>query len=148
MKLFSRPRERCFCAFCRSPRWVYRKRHISLTNVLGASLLATMLSVGIWGQPDPRALMFLCLIAGFSELFIYLRWRVALVCRLCGFDPIVYKSSPERAAQRVREFFHERKEDPTFHLSRSPLLDVQKRLAKRASKQNQAGSASLPVVKP
>ena len=128
MSLFSRPRGVRFCAFCKSPRKVYLQKHVELTNVLTSSLLAIVASFALWGQADPRAMMLLALLLGLSEISVYLRWRTAIVCKMCGFDPVVYKKSPARASSMVREFFDMQMTNPHFHLSKSPLLDLQRRL--------------------
>lgn len=136
MKLISRLRGRCFCAFCKAERKIYLKKHVDLTNVGGAVLLAMTAGQVIWGAPDPRALVLFCIAIVSGEVFVYLRWRASLVCNLCGFDPIIYKRSPEKAAQAVRAFFDERSENPNFWLSRSPLLERQKQ--KRAQERKEA----------
>lgn len=47
---------------------------------------------------------------------------------MCGFDPVIYKRSPERAAQLVKTFFQEAANKPEFWLSKSPLLQIHRRL--------------------
>ncbi len=128
MRLFSRLKDPCFCAFCRSPRKVIGKKHIGPTNVLGAIMLSTGISFVLWSEPDPRALMILTLFLMICEFFVYWRWRANLVCRFCGFDPIVYKRSPAEAAQMVRQFFDTRVGTPEFQMSRSPLVDLYRRM--------------------
>ena len=127
MKLISRLRGRCFCAFCKAERKVYLKKHVDLTNVVGAVLLSTLVGQAYWGSPDPRALVLFCVTILLSEVFVYLRWRQSVVCSLCGFDPVVYKRSPERAAKLVRSFYEERQGNPDFYLTRSPLLERKRR---------------------
>jgi hypothetical protein len=90
-----------------------------------------------WGAPDPRGIMLFAMFIGIAEVFVYSRWRSSLVCKLCGFDPIVYKRNPEEAARLVRKFFEEQQQDPRFHLSRSPLLEIQKRITEKERKANQ-----------
>jgi hypothetical protein len=126
MGIFSRLHESCFCAFCKAERRVYSKKHIGLTNVLAAMLLSSGITFVFWGELDPRGLMLFCLTMVGSEVFIFFRWRSSLVCRLCGFDPVIYKRSPERAAARVREFYEKASQNPNFQLSRSPLVERQK----------------------
>lgn len=161
MKLFSRLFEHRYCAFCKSPRRVYAKKHIDLTNVLASSALSGVVSVAFYGQLDPRALLFFCLVTALGESFIYFRWRLSLVCRLCGFDPVVYKRSPAAAAARVRAFFEEQIANPKFQLSKSPLLELhrqqrirerknlERRLAlERKKSQVLASEPRSPVVAP
>lgn len=134
MKLISRLRGRCFCAFCKAERKVYVKKHVDLTNVVGAILLSTIVGQAYWGAPDPRALVLFCMTILLSEVFVYLRWRQSVICSLCGFDPVVYKRSPERAAKLVRDFYRERQENPDFYLTRSPLLERKRRELARERK--------------
>lgn len=126
MRLISRLRGRCFCAFCKSERKIYLKKHIDLTNVGGALLMSLAVSQAYWGTPDPRALVLFCVTLVILEVFVYMRWRSAIICNLCGFDPMTYKRSPEKAAEKVRAFYNEREEDPQFQLTRSPLVARQK----------------------
>lgn len=128
MQLFSRLRDQRYCAFCKSARRVYLKKHISLTNVAGAILLSVGMSYAIYGRPDPSLLGIFCFLTVAGEMFVYSRWRASLVCKLCGFDPVVYKRSPEEASKQVRAFFEEQIEKPGFILSKSPLLELRRRL--------------------
>ena len=125
--MFSRRRTNSFCAFCKSPRRVYRKKHVGLTNVLAALILAAGLTEVLWGDADPRGLVLFSIFTFAAETFVYLRWRAALTCTLCGFDPLLYKTSPARASLRVREFYDRAESDPQFWLSKSPLVDLHRR---------------------
>ena len=131
---FSKTREACYCAFCKSPRRIYLKRHVGLTNVLMASTFALTTSFALFGSADPRGLMIFGAFLIGSDIFIYLRWRLTIVCRMCGFDPVVYKQSPEKAKQRVKEFFTEQVENPEFWLTKSPLLHIQKKIRENEKK--------------
>lgn len=103
---------------------VYVKKHIDLTNVLVMALLSFGVTSVIWGTFDPRAIAMCPVLLIGMEIFIFLRWRISIVCRLCGFDPILYKKSPAMAAKKVNEFYKESIQNPRFFLSRSPLLEV------------------------
>jgi hypothetical protein len=122
MGLISRLKGRCFCAFCKAERKVYLKKHVDLTNVLAASFLAMAITFSQWGQPDPRGAVIFAVFIAIAEVFVYSRWRASMVCKLCGFDPLVYKRSPEQAASKVRQFYDEKQQDPRFQMSRSPLV--------------------------
>lgn len=128
MRLISRLRDQRYCAFCKSPRKLYVKKHVDLTNVVGVLLVSAAITYAMWGGPDPRGVLVFVTFILTGEIFIYLRWRAAIVCRLCGFDPVVYKKSPEKAAQLVNQFFREQAENPSFWLSKSPLLQLHRRL--------------------
>lgn len=55
-----------------------------------------------------------------AEAFIKIRWRIHMVCRNCGFDPVIYVKDPNKAAHLVKEFLDRRAQDPAF-LLRDPL---------------------------
>lgn len=150
MKLISRRREKRFCAFCKSPRRVYLKKHVDLTNVLGGGLFAGLVTMAFWSELDPRGLVIFALLMATSELLIHLRWRTTIVCRKCGFDPMLYKRSPERAALKVREFFNAQMENPSFQLSSSPLLELYKKqkAIERKKAKLRASGRSVPMVDP
>lgn len=128
MRLISRLRDHRYCAFCRASRRVYVKKHIDMTNVVASIAFALVLTYSFWGEVDPRGLVFFGLFVVAAEIFVYMRWRLGIVCRLCGFDPVLYKHSPEKASARVRAFFAENADAPEFWLTKSPLLEVQRRL--------------------
>jgi len=114
---------------------MYAKKHVDLTNVVATSFLATAVTYAYFGQPDPRGLVLFCLFIIASEIFVYSRWRNSTVCKLCGFDPLIYKRSPAAAAAKVREFFVKNSSDPRFHLTRSPLNEIQRLKRKGERKQ-------------
>lgn len=154
MKLISRLRGHRFCAFCKTQRRIYVKKHVDLTNVLLSIIFAAVTAFIFWGQPDGQVLILFCLFISSAEVFVYLRWRMAIVCSLCGFDPLIYKRSPEKAAKRVNSFFKEHAESPQFWLTRSPLLETQKRIrahekkaARRESMAQKAKSSALDRAK-
>ncbi len=151
MALFSRLHDRRYCAFCKVLRRVYVKKHVDVTNVVGAILFSTSLAYTVWGEPDPRGLVIFCLFIVGSEFFVYARWRTAIKCKMCGFDPILYKKSQALASLRVREFFNEQVENPEFWLTKSPLLRVQKGIRQNEKKaiemQIMARRSSLPQSK-
>lgn len=128
MRLISRLRDERFCAFCKSSRQIYVKKHVDLTNVVGILLVTGATTHVLYGGPDPRGLVLFMSLIVIGEMFIYLRWRAAVICRMCGFDPVLYKKSPERASRAVNEFFKAQAENPQFWMSKSPLLDLHRRM--------------------
>jgi len=118
----------CYCAFCRSPRRVYRKKHLGWTNVALSLILAAFLSVTIWQRLEPKALILF--ISGMicAEIFLQLRWRLTLPCRHCGFDPLLYLRSPKAASRKVRDHYEWRRQQPDFYLTAKSLIETQKRM--------------------
>lgn len=82
------------------------------------------LGIGLWGFEDTRSVVIFFSSLGVCEAFVYLRWRFSVVCSACGFDPVLYQRSPEKARLRVARFYERHINDPRFMLSRSPILDV------------------------
>jgi hypothetical protein len=123
---------RCYCAFCRSERVVYRKRHVSLVDVALALAGAFLTSFIIWQDFDPRLVMFFVTYVGFAEIFIVFRWRLSISCPHCGFDPVVYCKNPEQAATRVKAHYARRREEPSFVLSPPPSLPVLRKSSDKA----------------
>jgi hypothetical protein len=115
---------RCFCAFCRSERTVYRKRHISANDVFLSMVVSLLLSFIFWQDFDPRLVVFFALSLVVSELFVVFRWRMSIACSKCGFDPVLYKKNPELAALRVKAHYGERLEDPLSVFAPPPKLPV------------------------
>ena len=152
MRLISRLRDHRYCAFCKTSRRVYLKKHVDLTNVVAAILLSAVVTLAYFGQVDPRGLVLFCVIAVVSELMVYLRWRMAVVCTMCGFDPVIYKRSPAQAALRVREFFEQQIDNPRFQLSKSPLLELHRQQRMRERKlmelRSSVVASKAPVIDP
>lgn len=95
-------------------------------------LTSVLLMIILWQSMDPRGLVIFVLGLSVSEIFIVLRWRLTLPCPYCAFDPILYKKSPQLAAQKVRAFYEDSKETPAFYLkTNNPLLAIQKRQKKK-----------------
>lgn len=119
----------CYCAFCKSPRRIYRKRNINLVNVVASAMTATVIMFAIWQTFDPRAIIAFVVCLAISEVFIKIRWRLSVVCRACGFDPVLYTKDPQAAAGKVRDQLDVRKQDPKYLLAKPlnlPTITPQK----------------------
>lgn len=119
MKLF-KTREDCFCAFCKRPRKVYTKRGISAFNFIASLICSSVLGWVISQSWDPTSLLFFVVFLAVGEIFVQFRWRINIVCRHCGFDPVLYMKAPLQAASKVKLHLEKRKSDPIAVLS-SPL---------------------------
>jgi hypothetical protein len=116
--------KRCYCAFCRTKRTVYLHRHVSAPDVLLALAASILLSFVFWQELDPRLLVLFAIGLGIAEVFIVIRWRVSIACPHCGFDPVLYKKSPQLAVSRVKSYMALRREDPMSAFSPPPKLPV------------------------
>ncbi len=91
-----------YCAFCRSPHWHYRHRNLGVLHI-GISLISSVLiSLYAFGELDTRLTLFFVVGLFISEIFTQVRWRLALACRQCGFDPVIYKKNPADAVKIVK----------------------------------------------
>ncbi len=119
-------RVQIFCAFCRSPRRVYRSRRIGLAHVVASALAAGLIMAALWQEFDARVMIVFVICLAIAEVFLQIRWRMSLTCHQCGFDPVVYKKNPEAAAEKVKIHLQRRKEDPRYLLSPSLNLPLRK----------------------
>ncbi len=117
----------CYCAFCKSSRRVYTKRHVRAMDVLYASALGILMSLFFWQEIDFKLIPFSVSVLGLMEVSIQIRWRMSLPCKKCGFDPLTYIKSPSKAAEQVRMRFEKRLEDPKVFDKRLPMMSSHKR---------------------
>ncbi len=117
----------CYCAFCRTPHRFYQKKGIGFPQVLGSLILTVSFMWGMWGDWNATAIPLLLMSLFLGELSLHFRWRLALICRQCGFDPLIYRKSPEKAAQKVKLFLERRKTDPKFLLAPPIRLPKQRK---------------------
>jgi hypothetical protein len=108
----------CFCAFCRSPRRIYKKRNIGILNITYAALAAVLVMYCFWRAFDPRVLMIFAVFLAMTETFIQLRWRLLVACRQCGFDPVLYIKHPEQAAEKVTAHLKNRRQSATYLMAK------------------------------
>lgn len=115
---FHKNRQNCYCAFCKTPRRIYRKKNISFMNVIASALASVVVMFALWQEYDPRVMVVWVICLAISEIFIKIRWRLSVVCRQCGFDPVLYTKQPELAAQKVKEQLELRRQDPKYLLAK------------------------------
>lgn len=133
----------CYCAFCRSPKKIYAQKRIGGFEVLACGLIAGALSVLVWGSPDPRGVVIWVMALLFSEAFLQSRWRMSVICTACGFDPVLYKKSPEQASANVKAKLELRRTDPRYLLSKPLQVPTIKASRKTQIEQNPAGKGAL-----
>lgn len=99
--------------------------------------------LALWRGPDPRAFVVFAICLAIAELFVQVRWRLAVVCRVCDFDPVLYIRDPMTAASRVRQRLDRRREDPNALLSRPlnlPKINPERARELAEVKNKKAGS--------
>lgn len=128
MMNFFKSRLQVLCAFCRSPRRIHRKRHISAVDFAGAALGASALTYAVYGGFDGMGILLFGVFAVAAEIFVQMRWRVSIPCPHCGFDPVLYARKPADAAEKVKIRLAARKNDPRALLGR-PLQIPMRRIS-------------------
>lgn len=123
-------KQKTFCLFCQSPKLTYTKNHANFINWVLSGFMAIILSFIVFQDLDFRALVFVSLFIGLSEIFIHMRWRLSIICMECGFDPIIYKNSPARAALKVKSTLANREKNPQNYFKPALKIPVQINSAK------------------
>lgn len=115
-------REKCFCAFCKTPRHVYVSKYLGIFAIIGLAGLSFVLTVMVWETLDVRGLFIFAPILLMGELFSQAKWRQSMVCKNCGFDVITYKKDPEKCGEKIKEHLARRGERPEFLLKPLPQI--------------------------
>lgn len=88
--------------------------------ILGLVFLGVLVTYATFHSLDVRGLLFIGLFLLIGEMFSQLRWRSSMICRNCGFDPVLYVKDPNQAGLKVKAFLEFRK-DSVEHLLRPPV---------------------------
>ena len=113
-------RKSCYCAFCKVERKVYANKHLGLIDMIGLIGMGVVITFAVFKSFDPRGLFFVGLLLVTGEAFSQIKWRTAMVCRNCGFDPVIYVRSPDQAGLKIKAFLEKRADNPDF-LLRPPI---------------------------
>lgn len=132
-------RKSCYCAFCKVERKVYACKHLGLLDILGLVLLGIICTFVVFKSLDVRGLGFIGVLLLIGEGFAQAKWRTSMVCRNCGFDPVIYVKSPEQAGLKIKAFLEARAESPA-HLLRPPVV-----LPKKTEKAPKGKNLSLKM---
>lgn len=135
-------KQTCFCSYCRNERTYNANKHIQIWDILFLLIPSVLLSVIFWQKLDPRAILFWVIMAGIVEIWCMVQWRIHIVCRYCGFDPVLYVQSPEKAAEKVKNFMEDRKNTAAFLLSTKQYGSIPRRKIVKPSFQNKNTSAN------
>jgi hypothetical protein len=115
-----------FCAFCSLSYRSYNQRHAGWKEFLLSSVFSMVLMWAIWKDVHIYGFILWGALLAMSEIVLRVRWRSAIRCPHCAFDPVLYKTSPEAAAKVVKEFLEHRKKDPSYLLRPQPILPVRR----------------------
>ncbi len=101
---------------------MYLKKEVSIFDVMILLAVTALLAFAIWEGPDLRSLVIFSGLAFVLQVFLRIRYRESVKCPHCGFDPILYKKSPQKAADGVNQFIALRKDNPQFMLRPKPHI--------------------------
>ncbi len=80
--------------------------------------------LAFWQSFDGRVFLLFALNLTVAEAFVQIRWRLSLSCHHCGFDPVLYVQSPEKAAQKVKDYRLKLQQRADYCLRSDPLKKV------------------------
>jgi len=127
------------CAFCGSKVNVYRKKTSSLLNIFLSGLTALFCHLIFWDQFDARVFLFWVVFLMLGEIFVQIRWRLSIVCRTCGFDPVIYLKNSREAVEKVKIQLERRRTLPQYALapplrlpkiSKARLTEIESKIVK------------------
>lgn len=104
------------------------KSHVSVFDVVLCTFAGLLVMSPFVDAIDPRGVAIGAMFIGVAEIFVGLRHRISLKCARCGFDPVIYRKSQEKAAQLVREHIAKRDLNPANLLS-DPVVAAGRRSA-------------------
>jgi hypothetical protein len=133
--LFKKSEINCYCAFCRTPRKIFRKKTLTTVNFIQALLISSFLTWLFWRKLEVKGLFIFIATLAVLEMSILWRSRLAVECPECGFDAYLYGRSKQAACEKVKAHLLNRQNDPDVWLARrAPLnLPTQKKPLKRGS---------------
>lgn len=120
MRVLFSTREKCYCAFCRSPKRIYSHRRLGVKHSLICIFASLLVMMALFQSFHAFVFFVIPISLIVCDVFLQMRWRMAVVCKRCGFDPVLYVKDAPQAAERVRTFLEKRRQDPTMILA-SPL---------------------------
>lgn len=105
-----------YCAFCKSPKLFYERKHISMLHVVLSLVVALCINYALTLEFGPSFLLIFSANLILAEMYIQFRWRMFVICQKCGFDPVVYVKNKNLACSKVKEKLEERKKDEIKNL--------------------------------
>lgn len=117
-------KKKVYCAFCRSEHQTYVRRGVGLGHILASLVCAILATLACFQEFDPRGFFFFMLFLAVAEIFLRLRWRIQIVCKQCGFDPVLYLKDSVLASQKVKIRLAERQSSADYLLAQPLNLPV------------------------
>jgi hypothetical protein len=96
---------------------VYKKKNIGLSDIFASALGAGAVMFAVFQEFDPRVMLIFVAFLAIAETFVQIRWRLTIVCKHCGFDPVLYIKDSEKAVVKVKARLDQRQKDPASWLA-------------------------------
>ncbi|MES2769550.1 MAG: hypothetical protein V4596_10445 [Bdellovibrionota bacterium] len=124
MSFIKKSNKKFFCAFCKSPRTMNMQKHVQLFEI-SISLAGSLLLMLVFFQGfDSKVLILFGILLSIFEFFVQLKFRLGMACSQCGFDPLLYMKSKDKACALVKTHLESRKNNPAVYMSSRPALDL------------------------
>jgi hypothetical protein len=146
MKYFERKVKNFYCAFCRSPRTMNMQKHVKSFEIAISMAGSFLLMLLIFQNLDFRVLVFFALFVSLFEFFVQLKYRLSMACPQCGFDPLLYMKSKEKACEQVKAHLEARKNNPAVYMSNRTALNLPVITTKKDNMGRDQRSVSKPHV--
>lgn len=99
-------------------------KNVTLVEVSFCILGGLLISLIFWQKFDAKIFAVIAILIGLVEFLAQIKWRLAVVCTKCGFDPILYLKDKNKTALKIKNFLAKRKADPAILLSKNPHVDL------------------------
>ncbi len=117
-------RETCYCAFCRSPKKVHTTKSLRFHHVILSAVTAMIMVYFVKREIHPAGFVVFVLLMLICEFFLKIRWRMGIVCRHCGFDPVLYMKDLDKTVDQVKNHLDKRRQSSTYLMTRPLNLPV------------------------
>ena len=122
--MFKRATKIFYCAFCKSKRSMNMQKHVQWFETSLSIVASVILMLFFFQTFDPRVFVFFGVSLSIFEFFVQFKYRLAMACPHCGFDPLLYMKSPSKACALVKTHLESRKNNPDVYMSSRPHLDL------------------------
>ena len=88
---------------------IFAVKNVGIKHLFIALSLSSVLSYAFWEMMHFYSGLFFCAYIIATEFFLRARWRSKIICKNCGFDPILYKKNQVAAVEAVKANMDDRK---------------------------------------
>lgn len=124
------------------------QKHVGFFEFSSSIIASVILMLFFFQNFDFRVLVFFGIFLSLFEFFVQMKFRLGMSCSHCGFDPLLYIKSKDKACAQVTAHLESRKNDPNVYLSARPTLDLPTITTKKDSLGREKRTVSNPLSKP